>query len=68
MSHSRVFNVSYHCRDESWYGVRDGLLNLLQTCRRVYSEAIDLLYAGNTFDMATPEVLPCLPTRCFRIV
>ena len=32
----------------------DGLLNLLKTCRRIYSETIDLLYTGNTFDTNTP--------------
>lgn len=60
MSNSRVSSVSYLCSDESWYGVRDGLLNILRTCRQVYSEAIDLLYAGNTFDMPNPRSIALL--------
>ncbi len=54
-----------------WYGARDDLLNLLQTCRQVYSEAIDLLYSRNTLDMATPGSIvlladPVLPHRQSR--
>lgn len=54
-----------------WYGARDDLLNLLQTSRLVYSEAIDLFYSGNTFDMATPGSIalladPVLPHRQIR--
>ena len=32
-----------HCDD------RDGLSNLLKTCRQIYCEAIDIFYASNTF-------------------
>jgi hypothetical protein len=30
-------------------------LGLLQTCRQIYTEAVDLLYSENTFDFATAE-------------
>jgi len=60
LNHSRVSSLSYLCSNEMWYGARDDLLNLLQTCRQVYSEAIDLLYSGNTFDMATPGSIALL--------
>jgi hypothetical protein len=32
------------------YAQATGLLPLLVTCRRIYSEAIDMLYSANTFD------------------
>ncbi|KAH8802731.1 hypothetical protein F5884DRAFT_480604 [Xylogone sp. PMI_703] len=32
----------------------DGLLPLLRTCRMIYSEAIDILYSGNTFHFHDP--------------
>ena len=48
-------SVSYILRGRDWSGVGDGLLNLLQTCRKIYSEAAHVLYAGNTFDVITPE-------------
>ncbi|KAG9236731.1 hypothetical protein BJ875DRAFT_210704 [Amylocarpus encephaloides] len=37
------------------------LLALLLSCRQVYSEAIDLTYSSNTFDMIFPESIVYLP-------
>lgn len=34
-----------------------GLLNMLRTCRRVYTEAIGILYSRNTFDVNGPETM-----------
>ena len=48
-------SIAYILREKDWSGVGDGLLNLLQTCRKIYSEAVHILYAGNTFDVPTPE-------------
>ncbi|KAI9845111.1 MAG: hypothetical protein M1838_001900 [Thelocarpon superellum] len=36
-------------------------LSLLLTCRRVYAEAIDLLYASNQFELGNPDCLERLP-------
>jgi len=33
------------------------LLNMLRTCRRVYTEAIVILYSHNTFDVNGPEAM-----------
>ncbi|CAD6443992.1 fa631580-a2e0-4070-a688-9eee936aa09a-CDS [Sclerotinia trifoliorum] len=39
-------------------GMRSGgLIQLLQVCRRIYSEAISLLYSANTFDFDSMESL-----------
>lgn len=40
-----------HCDDQ------DGLSNLLKTCRQIYCEAIDILYANNAFVVHRPETL-----------
>jgi len=34
-----------------------GLLDILRTCRLVYTEAIDVLYSKNTFDVNGPETM-----------
>ena len=34
-----------------------GLLELLRTCRRIYTEAIDILYSQNIYDINGPESL-----------
>lgn len=38
----------------------DGGLALLQTCRQVYRECIELLYSQNTFDVNHPQTLAFL--------
>lgn len=38
----------------SWY---PKYLNFLLTCRQIYSEAIDLLYSSNTFEIPDPRIL-----------
>ena len=40
--------------DKSRCNDRDGLLNLSKSCRRIYSETIDLIYTGNVFDTNAP--------------
>ncbi|KAH6717536.1 hypothetical protein BKA61DRAFT_288403 [Leptodontidium sp. MPI-SDFR-AT-0119] len=37
------------------------LLCLLQACRQVYTEAIDILYSSNTFVVSNPAVIEYLP-------
>ena len=54
-STSASIGVAYILREKNWSGAGDGLLNLLQTCRKIYSEAVHVLYARNTFDVPTPE-------------
>jgi hypothetical protein len=49
----------YGLHDKNQWNDRDGLLNLLKTCRRIYTETVELLYAGNTFDTNDPVSL-CL--------
>ena len=46
--------ISCMLQCKGWSGVRDSLLNLLQTYCRIYSEAVHVLYAGNTSDMMNP--------------
>jgi len=50
----------------------DGCLALLQTCRQIYKESIDLLYSTNTFDVNHTQTLlflarTILPQRLERI-
>ncbi|KAH6681471.1 hypothetical protein B0J14DRAFT_215762 [Halenospora varia] len=40
-----------------WNGHSDGGVAILQTCRQVYNEAIDVLYTTNTFDVNHPQTL-----------
>lgn len=49
----------YGLHDQSQCNDRDGMLNLLKTCQRIYSETVGLLYASNTFDTNDPVSL-CL--------
>ena len=54
-------HVSYHLHGANHSDVRrDGLLNMLQTSRRTYSEAVDLLYSANTFDLINPKSMVLL--------
>lgn len=43
-------------------GFGRGVLDLLRTCRQIYTEGIDLLYSLNTFDVMGPESLVSFST------
>ena len=43
-------------------GFGQGVLDLLRTCRQIYTEGVDLLYSQNTFDFNGPESLISLST------
>ncbi|KAL8831152.1 MAG: hypothetical protein Q9191_001026 [Dirinaria sp. TL-2023a] len=43
-------------------GFGGGLLDLLRTCRQIYTEGIEILYSRNTFDVNRPESLISLST------
>jgi hypothetical protein len=46
---------------------RRGFLNLLQTCRQVYTEALPVLYQSNTFDLKSLDGLLTLPRQTLHV-
>ncbi|KAK2758284.1 hypothetical protein FQN54_004130 [Arachnomyces sp. PD_36] len=53
----------YYSRPKHGFSERDGgLLSLLKSCRKVYSEAIDILYTQNTFDFNHVDTILNLST------